>query len=569
MKRLLIVLGVVILLVFATFLSRNSISQLLSDWTGEEDLQYQLKGVGFLALGAIQPAHDTADLAPMKYADVNPFGVNTFLEQEVEEAKVRQTLQMIRDAGFHWIRQEFPWEDIEKPAKGQFWDVKYNHSTWDKYDLLVNIANEYGLEVIARIDHPPTWSRYDGRARGDFAPPDNYDDYGDFVATVVNRYRGKIRFYQLWNEPNIYPEWGEQDVNAKDYVRLLQVGYTRAKAADPNAVVLSAGLAQTADERVRAMSDLVFLQQMYDAGARGYFDILAAQDYGLFTGPGDRRVEYGRTNFSRPILLREIMVKNGDADKPIWAMEVGWNTAPPGMVPTFGRVTVPQQTRYTVQAYDRAQNEWPWMGGMMYWFFKRAYDTEKDQPFYYFRMLDPDFTPQPIYAAMKDYIAQARVVTPGFRSTSDWAMGWRGAWETRQDYRAYFGEYRAGRVGDAVSFKFSGTDLDLVALQNPYGGAVRVQIDDQPPREIDLWLTDPEVGGRIALARDLDDGEHRATITVTRSPLAINGFIVQRGNVWWVKKVAVVALLGGLAVGAVAVGKRQNRKDAKDAKNEI
>ncbi|HEX7588925.1 MAG TPA: cellulase family glycosylhydrolase, partial [Anaerolineae bacterium] len=326
-KRFLVGLGIAGLLALMVFLARDSVRQVLSDWTGEEDLETQLRGFGYLALAAIQPAHDTADFTPIKYADVNPFGVNTFLEQEVEESKVRQTIQMIRDAGFHWIRQEFPWEDIEKPAKGQFWDVKFNHSTWDKYDLLVNVAHEYGLEVIARIDHPPAWTRQDGRARGDFAPPDNYDDYGDFVATVVDRYRGKIRFYQLWNEPNVSPEWGEQDVSAPDYVRLLKIGYTRAKATDANAVILSAGLAQTADQRARAMSDLVFLQQMYDAGARGYFDILGAQDYGLYTGPGDRRVEFGRTNFSRPILVREIMVKNGDADKPIWAMEVGWNTA--------------------------------------------------------------------------------------------------------------------------------------------------------------------------------------------------------------------------------------------------
>ena len=557
-KRFLVALCILGLLVLMVFLTRDSVHQALADLTGEEDLQTQLRGLGYLALGAIQPAHDTADLAPIKYADVNPFGVNTFLEQEVEETKVRQTIQMIRDAGFHWIRQEFPWEDIEKPAKGQFWDVKFNHSTWDKYDLLVDVANEYGLEVIARIDHPPAWTRYDGRARGDFAPPDNYDDYGDFVATVVDRYRGKVRFYQLWNEPNVSPEWGEQDVSAPDYVRLLKIGYTRAKAADPDAVILSAALAPTADQRARAMSDLVFLQQMYDAGARGYFDILGAQDYGLYTGPGDHRVEFGRTNFSRPILAREIMVKNGDADKPIWAMEMGWNTAPTGITATFGRVTQDQQSRYTVQGYERAQNEWPWMGGLMYWFFKRAYDTEKNQPMYYFRMLDPDFTPQPIYAAMKDYITQARVVTPGFRSTSDWAMDWRGAWETHQDYRAYFGEYVLGKTGDSVSFVFRGTDLDLVALQNPYGGAVSVQIDDQPAREVDLWLTDPEVGGRIALARDLDDGEHRARITVTRAPVAVNGFILQRGSAWWIRRVGVIALALGL-VAASALRRHRAR----------
>jgi hypothetical protein len=112
-----------------------------------------------------------------------------------------------------------------------------------------------------------------------------------------------------------------------------------------------------------------------------------------------------------------------------------------------------------------------------------------------------------------------------------------------------------------VTFVFRGTDLDLVALQNPYGGAVRVQVDDQPAHNVELWLTDPEVGGRIALARDLDDGEHRATLTVTRAPVAINGFIVQRGNTWWVRRVLAVGVLGGLVVG-IAVRASRNRAGA-------
>ena len=242
------------------------------------------------------------------------------------------------------------------------------------------------------------------------------------------------------------------------------------------------------------------------------------------------------------------MVKNGDADKAIWAMEIGWNAVPLGMDAPYGRVTAQQQARYATQAYARAQNEWPWMGAMMYWFFKRADNHEVNQPFYYFRMLNPDFTPMPVYAAMRDYIAQARFVGIGFHSPSDWAMDWRGAWASTDDRSAYFGEYKIGQAGDSVSFVFSGTDLDLVMKQNPYGGAVRVQIDDQPPREIALWRTDPEAGGRVALARDLDDGEHRVTITVTRAPVAINGFIVQRGNAWIVRRILVVGVLGGFAL---------------------
>jgi hypothetical protein len=103
--------------------------------------------------------------------------------------------------------------------------------------------------------------------------------------------------------------------------------------------------------------------------------------------------------------------------------------------------------------------------------------------------------------------------------------------------------------------------LDLVVKQNPYGGAVRVQIDPfdsagaplraGSAREIELWRTDAGTGGRIALARDLDDGNHRVRIEVTRAPVAINGFIVQRGNAWVIRKVLIAALSVGLIAGMV------------------
>lgn len=547
--RVKIIPGILVLCAVGLILARDSVHQQLADWTGEEDWQFQLKGLGYLALSAVQPPRNTADLAPMKYADVNPFGVNTFLEQEVDESKVRQSLALIRDAGFHWIRQEFPWEDIEIHGKGDFQDRRnaVAVSAWSKYDRIVNLASEYGLEIVARLDHPPAWTRKAGRANGDFAPPDNFEDYADFVAAVVARYQGRVRFIQIWNEPNVYPEWGEQNVDPRAYTRLLQIAYARAKSVNPDVVIISAGLTQTTMEIGRAESDLLFLQEMYDAGARGSFDILAVNDYGLYTGPGDRRAEYSRTNFSRPILMREIMVKNGDANKPVWAMEMGWNTTPDDMDAPYGRVTEQNQARYATQAYVRSQNEWPWMGAMMYWFLRRVDDRERDQPFYYFRLLDPDFSPRPVYSALKDYIGQTRVVTPGFRSTSHWAMNWGGSppgegshWQVIKDEHAYFGEYKAGQVGDSVSFVFQGTDLDLVALQNPYGGAVQVQVDSLEPRTIELWRTDTGVGGRITLAHDMADIEHRVMLTVARAPVAINGFVIQRSSTGLVRSVFTI-----------------------------
>jgi hypothetical protein len=464
-------------------------------------------------------------------------------------------MELIKEAGFQFIRQEFPWEDIELPSKGQFWDAKYGHPTWDKYDRIVRLAGEYGLELVVRLDHPPDWTRSDGHARGNFAPPDRYEDYGDFVSAVVSRYKRKIKFYQLWNEPNIFPEWGEQPVSALDYTRLLKLGYGRVKAADPDAAVISAGLAQTVETGPRNVSDLIFLQQMYDAGARGSFDILGVQDYGLFSGPGDRRLEPGRTNFSRPILIREIMVKNGDADKPIWAMEVGWNALPAGFDDApFGRVTEQQQARYAVQAYERAQAEWPWMGPMMYWFFKRADDHEKDQPFYYFRMLDPDFTPHPVYDALKQYAASARWLGTGFHQENDWAVEYGGTWSMHASERAAAGLYRTGVPGSQLRFAFRGTDAEVALLQNPYGGLIEARVDDLAPREIDLRATDSGSQGRVVLAQSLPDGEHHVDVTVSRGEMNLDGIVIRRTNEYLISVVLwVAAAASSVAVAFLAI----------------
>ncbi|HAL61917.1 MAG TPA: hypothetical protein DCP08_05855, partial [Chloroflexi bacterium] len=243
-------LSIILASLLMLFLLRGSAHNFLRNWTGEESFKEQVKGLGALLL--IRLTHsppETAPYVPIAQVSLNPYAVNTFLEQEVEEAKIRRSLQMIRDAGFHWIRQQFPWEDIEIHGKGDFEDRRTQppKSAWEKYDRIVELAQEYGLEIIARLDNPPAWSRAQGDEMGTFAPPDNLNDFGDFVYAVVSRYRARIKYYQIWNEPNIYPEWGEQPVDPVAYTELLKVGYTRAKEADPEAVIISAGLAPTTE----------------------------------------------------------------------------------------------------------------------------------------------------------------------------------------------------------------------------------------------------------------------------------------------------------------------------------
>ena len=399
----------------------------LYDLTGEEALRGQAAGVVHWLNSAIrpQPRLDPAAVSasPLTTPAVSPFGVNTFLQQEAEPAKRAQILDLAQAAGFRFIRQEFPWEDIEIHGRGDFIDRRNDPAgvdAWAKYDQIVALAAERDIAVIARLSNPPAWSRAAGDALGTNAPPDDFADFGNFAAAVAERYRGQIRTYQVWNEPNGNEEWGLQDVDPEAFTRLLCLAYDRIKAADPEAVVLAGALTPTVANDGRNMNDLLFLERMYAAGAGHCFDVLSAQGYGLWSGPTDQRLRPTVINYGHNLFLRDLMVRHGDAAKPIWISEMGWNVAPEGIVPAFGRVTEEQQARYAVGAYDRARAEWPWLGVNAYWFFKRPADWERDQAWYYFRMLEPDFTPLPVYHAVADYAASAPSPAP--------MPGWQFAW---------------------------------------------------------------------------------------------------------------------------------------------
>ena len=399
----------------------------LYDLTGEEQPRGQIAGIAHWLNTAVRPQPDLRPAAvtgsPLAFPAVSAFGVNTFLQQEAEEVKRAHSLDLTRAAGLRFIRQEFTWEDIEIHGKGDFVDRRNDPAgvnAWLKYDHIVDLAEARDVEIIARLSNPPAWTRVTGDEPGEKAPPDDFNDFGDFAAAVAERYRGRIRYYQVWNEPNGNEEWGLQDVDPEAFTALLCLAYDRIKAADPDAVVLAGALTPTVANDGRHMNDLIYLERMYAAGAGACFDVMSAQGYGLWSGPTDQRLRPTVINYPHNLFLRDIMVRHGDAAKPIWISEMGWNVAPEDVRPDFGRVTEEQQARYAVGAYRRAQEEWPWVGVNSYWFLKRPADREIDQAWYYFRMLEPDFTPLPVYDAVAEYAT----AEPDLSLMPGWQYDW-------------------------------------------------------------------------------------------------------------------------------------------------
>ena len=114
--------------------------------TGEEPFLAQVKGLSDLLGDRLRPRLALAPDATIEHADVSPFGINTFLEQEAEPAKRQLAIQMAADAGYHWLRQEFPWEDIEIHGKGDFEDRRHAPARRDR--------PERELEWQGVLSHP-------------------------------------------------------------------------------------------------------------------------------------------------------------------------------------------------------------------------------------------------------------------------------------------------------------------------------------------------------------------------------------------------------------------------------
>jgi hypothetical protein len=548
--RILLLMLAALVFGVGAWLARDAVQDWLFNLTGESAPLPQARGFFQYLSNYSRPVPRTDDFAEIAHAGVNPFGANTFLQLEVEPAKRERQMQLLYEAGFRWIRQEFTWEDIEIHGKGDFQDRRNDppRPAWEKYDHIVDLAERYGVQIIARLSNPPAWTRALTDTIGTRAPPDNLRDYGDFVETVVHRYQGRIHYYQLWNEPNIYPEWGEQPVDPAGYTALLCEGYRRAKAARPGVVILSGALAQTIDLSGRDFSDLIFLQRMYDTGAGDCFDILATNAYLLWSAPTDHRTRPLVINYSRTEYIRDVMVRNGDADKPIWISEMNSNALPVGPAAdgiigwgAYGRVSLATQAEWAPLAYQRAQAEWPYVGVVNFWFFKPASDADANQAYYYFRMLDPDFTPLPVYDAIKNYANQPPRMYPGTHQEDHWAVTWQGEWFEKSDDAALLGHYRLAGQDAKAYLCVAGDRFEVVRApgkdQASRAGPVRAQ-------QAQLTI---ERGADGCLTLHAEAG------------VAVDGFIVRRGS----SQTWIWALVVGIGVVGIGWGMRHWRRRTK------
>ena len=233
----------------------------------------------------------------------NIFGINSNLASRHPRYETLDVpVNVVASLGAGWVREDFQMSRL-MPESSKF--------NWDWHDRVVDLFNARGIQVIGLLNGPtPGWMNGQGGPR--FIPPDP-QTFAQFAYAVAARYKGRVRYWEIWNEPDNTNYWQPQrDVNA--YAALLKAAYAAIKSADPNAQVLSGSL-------VSPQPAADFLRQLFDNGAWNSFDIISLHPYTDPRGP-----EEGQIGVAGIGTVRGLVDSLGS--KPIWATEFGWSTGP-------------------------------------------------------------------------------------------------------------------------------------------------------------------------------------------------------------------------------------------------
>lgn len=289
------------------------------------------------------------------------YGIQAFLWWDETAAGLHA--DWVRLMVFSHVKQTFAWEDIE-PQRGEW--------HFERGDRVIDLLEEKGLRAVIRLSDTPEWATIapNGSLASGIvdAPAAELANWANFCGTVAARYAGRIAAYQIWNEPNLSREWGGDTSDPAAYVRLLGACSEAIRAADPAAILISAGLAPTGNTEPVAIPDDRYLQALYDADFDRYIDVVgmhapgySAPDIPPEAGAGGNRF----FTFRRVEDLRAIMIRNGDAARQAAILEVGWTTDPGNPDYQWFAVDEATQARHLVEAYQYAADHWrPWVGLM-------------------------------------------------------------------------------------------------------------------------------------------------------------------------------------------------------------
>jgi hypothetical protein len=266
---------------------------------------------------------------------------------------------------------------------------------WAAFDNIVNQARVRGINILGVLIYTPAWARPPGTTAS--YPPTNLKDYADYARAAAAHFGPLgVHAYEIWNEPNLSSFWMPAP-DAARYTQLLKLAYPAIKSADPGATVVSAGLSPGGTYGTVTgtyTNPVTFLEQMYQHGARRYFDAVGWHPYSFPYGLGYYNWSaWSQMSETKPS-ARSVMAAYRDSRKQIWATEMG---APTGT--SSQSVSEAAQAQLIVAMYAKLKS-WSWAGPAFVYNFRDKGTNLSDRE-QNFGIVRRDWSPKPSFAAFK------------------------------------------------------------------------------------------------------------------------------------------------------------------------
>jgi len=230
----------------------------------------------------------------------SPYGVLDFLHWDhpwnghhYNKEKMEEAVQLMKRAGVGFVRMDFLWEDIE-PRK--------NHLDYSKYDGIVDLLAQNDIKILGVLGYNVSWN-----SRAWNAAPD-IPLFVKYARRVVRRYKDRVKYWEIWNEPDVDIYWVPQD-DMKTYGALLRAVYPALKSEDPTCLVVMG-----ANSRYVPLG----LRRLYMRAGKENFDIVNLHPFVDPLSPG--AMELLRSAYRGTY---KVMQSKADGDKPIWITEIG------------------------------------------------------------------------------------------------------------------------------------------------------------------------------------------------------------------------------------------------------
>lgn len=218
----------------------------------------------------------------------------------------------------HRAASGIPWPSVPF-ASWRLWDSgvawpqlqpardKWNFALLDRY---VELAQQHHVEILLTLGPTPSWASArpeEGSAYqpGEAAPPRDLADWAKYVHTVALRYKGVIRNYEIWNEPNVK---GTFTGSPEEMLQLARLAYEQLKAVDPGITVVSPS--------PTAIAGIDWLAKYLQAGGCRYSDVVGYHFY-VTPEPPEAMI---------PLIqnVKDLLRAKDCGNKPLWNTESGW-----------------------------------------------------------------------------------------------------------------------------------------------------------------------------------------------------------------------------------------------------